>query len=389
MIVPILMSQVTLTMTDGVILRWLVKEGDRVAEGQMLAEVETDKASVEIPASQEGIIVRFVAKEGDRVEIGQPIAQLEVAGEDGAAPEKPQEPAAETVPAAPVAQKQQDLPVRRRISPVAARLAREHGIDIQLLTATGPGGLIVEADVRCFLEKPAPKPDVDGDAPEETVVPMSAVRRRIAERMLLSRTATATVTTIAEVDMGAVKALRQRIPVSYTVCLIRAAALALRKFPYVNSELRGDNIILKNRVNMGVAVAVDESTLVVPVIRDADKKGLKEIAAELDSLSTSAKAGTIRPEQVTGGTFTVTNSGVWGALMFTPAINYPQAAILGSGKVMDTPVVRDGGIFVRPMMYVCLSYEHRIIDGAVAIRYLQEVKRLLEQPEGALTDETI
>jgi 2-oxoglutarate dehydrogenase E2 component (dihydrolipoamide succinyltransferase) len=177
--------------------------------------------------------------------------------------------------------------------------------------------------------------------------------------------------------------MRARVAASYTVFVVAAVARALRRFPYLNSELRGEDIVLKNRIHVGVAVSLEE-TLVVPVLKDAGGKTLLELGAELESLAAAARGDGLDPQAMAGGTFTVTNSGVYGSLLFTPIINYPQAATLGMGKVADTVVVRDGGLFVRPVMYLCLSYDHRIVDGAMAVRFLQEVKGILERPEGVL-----
>jgi 2-oxoglutarate dehydrogenase E2 component (dihydrolipoamide succinyltransferase) len=402
--VPLLMPQVTLTMTDAVIMRWLVKGGDLIGEGQAILEVETDKATVEVQSPHAGTMLELTAGENDRVQVGEPIAFMdEVGGEVDPATKTggpAESPAATRAPAlvSSLEVSRVGAPARRRISPVASKLARQHSVPVEKLEATGPGGLIIEADVRRWIERASVvasaevritpvgavqdrHPQAEGqEGTEETLIPLSPLRRRIAERMLLSRTATATVTTVGEVDMGGVRALRQEVPASYTVYIVRAAALALRQFPYLNSELRGDCIVLKNEVHIGVAVSIDDA-LVVPVVRNTDRKRLMELGRELESLTVAARAGTLRPEQMAGGTFTVTNSGIFGSVLFTPVINYPQAAILGIGRIADTPVVRDGGIFIRPMMYLSLSYDHRIVDGAMAVRYVQEVKRLLEQPE--------
>ena len=209
---------------------------------------------------------------------------------------------------------------------------------------------------------------------------MTGIRKTIAERLSLSRRTAADVTTVAEVDMTDISAVRQHADITYTAFVAAATVMALAEFPILNSRLQEDNIIISKPVHLGVAVAIDEG-LKVPVIRDAHTKNLRQISVELADLAKRGAAGGLRPEELTGSTFTLTNSGVFGSLLFTPIINPPESAILGMGKIAKMPVVRDNQIVIREMMYLCLSYDHRIIDGAPAVRFLQRVKLILEKPE--------
>jgi pyruvate/2-oxoglutarate dehydrogenase complex dihydrolipoamide acyltransferase (E2) component len=401
--------QLTQTMTEAQITHWLKKEGEPVKAGEPLLEVVTDKATLEVESPFSGVLSRIVVAQGDAA-VGTVIAVIAASGEvvvtpNGAAQPKPssaQAPGAS--PAVPT--RPEGLQGKIRISPLARRIAQERGVDLTLLKASGPGGLIVEADVRRYLEstpEPAPQPMevpvvaapvVEAPIPlvsmartpapsklqeDEEVIPLVGVRKIIADRLALSRRTAADVTTVAEIDMGEVAAFREHVRLTYTAFIARAVTVALTEFPILNSRLDGDRIIVSKRIQLGVAVAIDEG-LKVPVIKDAQTKSLREIGAELADKSKRGAEGKLTPEELTGSTFTVTNSGVYGSLMFTPIINPPESAILGVGKIMKTPVVRDDQIVIRPMMYACLTYDHRVVDGAPAVKFLQRVKAILEDP---------
>jgi pyruvate/2-oxoglutarate dehydrogenase complex dihydrolipoamide acyltransferase (E2) component len=216
-------------------------------------------------------------------------------------------------------------------------------------------------------------------AEDAQVIPLTGLRRRIADRLALSRQTAADVTTVADVDMTDVAALRKGAGLSYTAYVVWAVSQALREFPILNASLAEDRILVKRHIHIGVAVALEQG-LVVPVIRSADRKSVEEISREIDEWAARARDGRLTPDDLTGSTFTVTNSGAFGSLLFTPIINQPEVAVLGMGKVADTPVVREGQIVVRKVMYLCLSYDHRVVDGAPAVQFLQAVKRRLEQP---------
>jgi pyruvate/2-oxoglutarate dehydrogenase complex dihydrolipoamide acyltransferase (E2) component len=237
---------------------------------------------------------------------------------------------------------------------------------------------VTEKDIRVFAENAGSAPAID-TAEDAQVIPLTGLRRRIAERLALSRRTAADVTTVADVDMTEVAALRKGAGLSYTAYVVWAVAQALREFPILNASLVDDRILVKRHIHVGVAVALEQG-LVVPVIRSADRKGVEEISREVDGWASRARDGKLTPDDMTGSTFTVTNSGAFGSLLFTPIINQPEVAVLGMGKVADTPVVREGQIVVRKVMYLCLSYDHRVVDGAPAVQFLQAVKRRLEQP---------
>jgi len=402
--------QLTQTMSEATITRWLKREGEIVRAGEPLLEVVTDKATLEVESPAGGVVGRILVREGD-VPVGTTIAVLLEPGEK--MPEMASAAATPTAASAPGSPTAPDRisppgPGRLRASPLARRVAEEQGVDLSRVTPTGPGGLITEADVRAYLRasrasdeaaapagpspaaRPTPSavqaspagraPALKDDHEEEEVIPLVGVRKTIAERLSLSRRTAADVTTVAEVDMGEIAALREHLDFTYTAFVARAVAMALTEFPILNSRLVEDRIVVSRRVHLGVAVAVDDR-LMVPVIRDAPTKSLHQIAAELAELSKLAAEGTLAPEQLSGSTFTLTNSGVFGSLLFTPIINPPESAILGMGKIAKTPVVRNDEIVIRPMMYLCLTYDHRVVDGAPAVRFLQRVKALLETPK--------
>ena len=383
----VIMPRLSQDMTQGRIVQWLKQEGEAVKEGEPLVSVESDKAEVELPAPQSGILKRIVVGAGEDADVGTPLAILAGADEKiedllektqqklprvVAAPSSP--PSRRVAgPAVPVP------PVRRQpVSPAARRIARELCVELSHVVGTGADGLVTEGDVRSLAAKgrAAPAPEA---AENIQVIPLAGVRRRIAERLSLSRRTAADVTTVVDVDMSEVAALRKASGCSYSGYVAWAAAQALREFPILNASLVEDRILVKRDIHIGVAVALGEG-LVVPVIRSADRKTVGEVSREIDELAARARDGQLTPDDLRGSTFTVTNSGAFGSLLFTPIINQPEVAILGMGKVADTPVVRDGTIVVRQVMYLCLSYDHRVVDGAPAVQFLQAVKRRLEQP---------
>ena len=386
----VLMPRLSQDMTQGRIVEWLKKEGEAVKEGEPLVSVESDKAEVELQAPQSGILRRMLVGAGEEVDVGTPLAILGEAEENieellkkpEESPKKPPRPVAAPPPLPSSEAAGRGVPgppgKRQPVSPAARRVARELGVELSHVVGTGAGGLVTEADVRAFAAKGKAAPTVEA-AEDVQVIPLTGLRRRIAERVSLSRRTAADVTTVADVDMSEVAALRKASGFSYTAYVAWAAAQALREFPILNASLVEDRILVKRDIHIGVAVALDQS-LVVPVIRSADRKNVGEISREIDELAARARDGQLTPDDLKGSTFTVTNSGAFGSLLFTPIINQPEVAILGMGKVADMPVVRDGEIVVRKVMYLCLSYDHRVVDGAPAVQFLQAVKRRLEQP---------
>ena len=375
--------QVTQTMSECTITRWLKREGESVEAGEPLFEMETDKAAVEVESPSSGKLGKILVANG-AAPVGGVVAFILAPGEKlperGAsvspAPTAPQAAAPSGRPSPPLGK--ETAPIGRvRVSPLARRLASDHGIDLSAVVPTGPGGLITEEDVRRRLETPRVTP---APTEGEEIIPLTGVRKTISDRLSLSRRTAADVTTVAEVDMTEVAALREHEDITYTAFVAAATVMALAEFPILNSRLQDDKIIISKRVHLGVAIALDEG-LKVPVIRDAHTKGLKVISGELAELAKRGAAGHLTPAELTGSTFTLTNSGVFGAVLSTPIINPPESAILGMGRIAKTPVVLDDRIVIRQMMYLCLSYDHRVIDGAPAVKFLHRVKLLLEKPE--------
>ena len=417
----VVMPKLGLTMTEGLVSRWLKAEGDAVKEGEPLFEVETDKLTNTIEATASGTLLKILAKEGDTLPC---LAGVAVIGE-------PNEDISELVPgAAPKA----EAPGGRVVaSPAAKKLAKELGLDIALVPGTGPGGRITEEDVKKFKAAPPPPPEPPKPAPEpgpkasplaakaaaelgmdlkdvphkggrilaadilaavsapaaqegprEEVKRMNGMRKAIARNMQNSHMTSPTVTFNLGCDVTELAKLRARlkaddIKVSYTDILVKLVAVALREFPLLNCSVDGDNIIYKNYVNMGVAVALDNG-LVVPNVRDADKKGLREISAEVKELANLARTGGLPMDRLSGGTFTITNLGMYGIESFSPIINQPEVAILGVNTIVEKPVVIDGEICVRPILNLSLTADHRVVDGSVAAQFLQRVKKLIECP---------
>jgi 2-oxoglutarate dehydrogenase E2 component (dihydrolipoamide succinyltransferase) len=401
------------SIVEATVSRWLKNEGDSVSPGDTLVELETDKITVEVPSVTGGVLKKRFAKEGDVVKLDQLLAEVDEKADGGrpaatdgartAQASKPQTATSQSPPAAPTASPLREAP---RASPAAQRVAAETGTDLSKIQGTGRGGVISKPDV---LQQTAREPTVPARIPEvrverrpmpptftpapvgqrETREKMTTRRKRIAENLLQSQHATAHLTTFNEIDMGAVESLRARIKeriekehgvrLSFMPFFVKAACLALKQFPMVNAQVDGDSIVYKHYVNMGIAVASDAG-LVVPNIKDADRKGMLDVARDIVELAKRARDGKLSMDDLAGGTFTITNGGVFGSLISTPIINFPQVAILGLHKIQERPVVMNGKIEIRPMMYVALSYDHRIIDGQQAVLFLVRIKELMEDP---------
>ena len=435
----VVMPKLGLTMTEGTVSKWLKKVGDAVSEGEPLFEVETDKLTNTIEASASGVLRHLFVEEGVTVPVLEKVAVIAAADEDiagllgGAAP-APAAAAAPEPAAAPAASPAEEKAGGRVIaSPAAKKLAKEKGIDLTLVTGTGPNGRITEDDVKNYTPAPAapaapaaeevPKVKASPlaaavaadlgldlekigakdrvlaedilrylestrekaeEAPKEELVPMNGMRKAIAKNMLNSHMTSPTVTANLSVDMSAMKAYREQlkakeIKVSYTDLLVKFVAKALTEYPLLNCSVEDNKIRYKHYVNMGVAVALDNG-LVVPNVTDADKKSLTEISAEIKELAKLAREGGLPMEKLRGGTFTITNLGMYGIESFTPIINQPEVAILGVTTMEDRAVVRGGEIVIRPMMTLSLTFDHRVVDGSVAAEFLQRVKNLLENP---------
>ncbi len=395
------MSQISMTMVEGRIVKWLKTENEAVAEGEALVEIETDKIVVEITAPATGLMRKIMVQEGEYAAVDAPLCLIAEAADDISAYLAGQDGQAESTSvksAETMLTPQASQPAGKvKISPLARKIARQYGLDFAALTGSGPGGLIVRVDVEKAWEEqerqrmqvllrtvPAAKPRLESPA-EVEIIPLQGIRKRIAEHLTLSKQTAADVTTVMDVDMTKVAELRKVLLISYTAFVVRAAAKALQEFPMLNASLVNDSIHIKKQINVCVAVATGTG-LVTPVIPATDRKNVLTVAEEMDELARKAREGSLSPANFADGTFTVTNSGTFGSLLFTPIINYPQCAVLGIGKVAKTPIVRDDQIVAAPVMYLCLTYDHRIVDGETAVKFLKTVKTYLEQPDQMITN---
>ena len=412
------------SIVEATVSRWLKKPGDAVAAGDTLVELETDKITIEVPALKAGVFTKQAKAEGDVVKVDEVLGELDetavpaaaaasaASAGAGAATPTPPAPAREAAAQASGSQQSENV----KSSPAARRVAEERGIDIGSLAGTGRGGVVSKPDVLGApapgSRSPAPAPTAgasqtrtppvqpprgNGAAPgeRETREKMTTRRKRIAENLLQSQQSTAHLTTFNEVDMTAVNALREKfkervekehgVKLTFMPFFVRAAVQALKQFPSINAQVDGDSIVYKHYVNMGIAVASDQG-LVVPNIKDAHAKGMIEISREIAEVAKRARDGKLTMEDLTGGSFTITNGGVFGSLVSTPIINYPQSGILGLHKTQDRPDAMNGQVVIRPMMYIALSYDHRIVEGAHAVQFLVRVKELIEDPAAMLIE---
>ena len=399
------------SIVEATVSRWVKKKGEAVASGDTIVELETDKITVEVPAPRAGVISAISAAEGDVVKVDQLLGELDetaaaaavpaaaspvAASPAAAAPPAPAAPAPASQPAAAPSTPPAAAGSEQKSSPAARRTAADAGVAIADVTGTGRGGVVSKPDV---IEHTAKTPAPSAAAPaasngqRETREKMSTRRKRIAENLLQSQHSTAHLTTFNEVDMTQVNTLRERlkekvekehgVKLTFMPFFVKAACMALEQYPMVNAQIDGDSIIYKHYVNMGIAVASDAG-LVVPNIKDAHSKGMLDISRDISEVAKRARDGKLTMDDLTGGTFTITNGGVFGSLVSTPIINYPQVGILGLHKTQDRPVAIAGKVEIRPMMYVALSYDHRIVDGQQAVLFLVRIKELIEDPAAML-----
>ncbi len=390
------------SVTDATLVGWHKKVGDSVARDENLVDLETDKVVLEVPAPASGTISKIVAKDGATVEAGDLLAILEEGEAVAAAP--PVEDKAEDKPAESKA-KAAKGPVKT--SPAVRRLLDEHDLDATVVTGSGKDGRLTKADVMAFLKADDSSDVTPGDSTPAVVdddvtvglvrkeqrVPMTRLRARIAERLVEAQQTAAMLTTFNEVDLTEVMALRSRyrdkfeekhgVRLGFMSFFTMAAVAALKKFPAVNASVEGTDIVYHNYYDIGIAVSSDRG-LMVPVIRDVDQMNFAEFEAALNSMAKKAQDGTISMEDLTGGTFTITNGGIFGSMMSTPILNQPQSAILGMHNILQRPMVVDGEIVARPMMYLAVTYDHRIIDGKEAVQFLVAIKEQLEDPSRLL-----
>jgi len=385
-IIEVKVPQLSESVSEATLLTWNKKVGEQVSEGENLIDIETDKVVLELPAIKSGVLSRILKESGSQVVSGEVIAQIDSAA-TVAAPVAAAEPAAKA-----------DAPAAA--SPSARKLAHEHDVDAASLKGSGKHGLVTKEDVLSAVQaKPAAAAPVSaaatGEGRTEQRVPMTRIRQRIAERLLQSQANAAILTTFNEVNMQPVMELRSRykdafekkhgVKLGFSSFFVKAAVHALKKFPVVNASVDGTDVLYHNYFDIGVAIG-SERGLVVPIIRDADKLSFADIERRIADFAARAKDGKIGMEELAGGTFSITNGGVFGSMLSTPIINPPQSAILGIHATKDRPVAENGQVVIRPMNYLAVSYDHRIIDGREAVQFLVAIKEYLEMPGLVLLD---
>jgi 2-oxoglutarate dehydrogenase E2 component (dihydrolipoamide succinyltransferase) len=430
MAVKIVVPELGESVLEATVSRWLKKEGDFVNAGDVLVELETDKVNLEVGAKSAGVLQKISVAEGGDVKVGDVLGTIE---EKAGAPREaaPQaEPAQAKQPEKQVEKQSEKQPEKQeetprangrgaerptaaQATPVASRMAREKDVDLSKVSGTGPEGRVTRADVEQFLEGQGKAPTDEKKARAESEVPvvqpaksipgdrseervrMSRRRRTIAQRLLEAKQNTAMLTTFNEIDMTAVMDLRKRrneefqakhgIKLGFSSFFVKASISALKAFPPINAEIAEDEIILKHYYDIGMAVGSAEG-LVVPVLRDADQMSFADIEKKIKDLVVKTDQGKLSIDDLRGGTFTITNGGVFGSLLSTPILNPPQVGILGLHKIEERPIALNGQVVIRPMMYVALSYDHRIVDGREAVQFLVHIKQLLEDPAWMLVE---
>ena len=416
--IDVVMPQMGESIVEGTLTKWLKKKGDRVQRDEPLFEISTDKVDTEIPSPSAGVLAEVMVEEGKTVAINTVVGRIDEKGEAKVAAAPATEPAAEPVPApapapapaaappppppaAPVAEEEASGP----LSPLVRKMAREYNIDPRQVKGTGAGGRVTKQDIEAHVAAQAapaveapppaptpapvapPPPPPRAEAPRTRIEPMSIMRAKIAEHMILSQRTSAHVTTVHKIDMTKVARVRGRhkeevkarygYSLTFLPFVTRAAVEALRAYPIVNASIEGTNIIYQDEINIGIAVAL-EGGLIVPVIRRADEMNVLGLQRAIVDLSSRARSRQLKPDEVRGGTFSITNFGGFGSLFGTPVINQPQSAILGVGVIEKTPVVIDDAIAIREISLIGLTFDHRLIDGALADQFMQKLKGVLE-----------
>jgi 2-oxoglutarate dehydrogenase E2 component (dihydrolipoamide succinyltransferase) len=406
------------SVTEATIGRWYKHAGEAVTVDEPLVELETDKVTIEVPAPAAGVLSEVVAKDGDKVAVGALLGQIKE-GAKGASTAPAAAPAAAEAArsAAPPAAKPSPAPAQVRtapadvpLAPSVRRLATESGVDAAMVPGSGKDGRVTKGDMIDAIERRAAQPtpvaqpaaaiqvrpsSIPDDAAREERVRMTRLRQTIARRLKEAQNTAAMLTTFNEVDMSAVMALRSQykdlfekkhgVKLGFMGFFVRACVLALKEVPAVNAEIDGTDIIYKNYYHIGVAVGTERG-LVVPVVRECDSKSLAQIEKDIADFGRRAREGTLKIEEMQGGTFTISNGGVYGSLMSTPILNAPQSGILGMHKIQERPVVIAGKIEPRPMMYLAVSYDHRVVDGREAVTFLVRVKEAIEDPARLVLD---
>lgn len=392
MIIDVKVPMLSESVSEGTLLEWKKKVGEAVARDEILIDIETDKVVLEVPSPQAGVLVEIVAQDGETVVADQVLARIDTAATVAA--EAPAAAPAEAAPAAVPAAAQNNAAM-----PAAAKLAAETGVDVNVLQGSGRDGRVLKEDVQNAAAKPAaavaPAVALPAGARPEERVPMSRLRARVAERLLASQQENAILTTFNEVNMKPIMDLRAKykekfekehgVKLGFMSFFVKAAVTALKKYPVVNASVDGKDIVYHGYFDIGIAIGSPRG-LVVPILRDADQMSIADIEQAIVDYAKKAKDGKIAIEDLTGGTFSITNGGTFGSMMSTPIIKPPQSAILGMHATKERAVVENGQVVVRPMMYLALSYDHRIIDGREAVLTLVAIKDALEDPVRLLLD---
>lgn len=406
------------SVIEATVGRWLKKEGEAVSVGEAVVELETDKVNLEVGAEQAGVLARIERQEGEDVQIGDVLGVIEAAdGDTGPVDEDSSEKEKAPPEKEPSAEEKASGKADEKATPVARRLAQEHGIELADVPAKDSGERLTKQDIESYLDRRQEKPEAKPEqakpaskpsAKEETGPPptragaepekrvrMSRRRQTIARRLVEAQQTAAMLTTFNEVDMSAVMELRRRrrdsfqerhgVRLGFMSFFVKASVGALKQFPKVNAEIDGNEIVYKNYYDIGMAIGAEEG-LVVPIIREADRLTFAEIEKAIEDYVKKSQEGSLSLEDLRGGTFTITNGGVFGSLLSTPILNPPQVGILGLHKIEERPIVKEGEIVIRPMMYVALSYDHRIVDGREAVQFLVRIKTLIEDPETLLLE---
>jgi len=429
MTTKILVPELGESVLEATVSRWLKKEGEPVNVGEVLVELETDKVNLEVGAKSSGVLAKIEVPEGGDVKVGEVLGTIDDA-EHGKQPEaaaqkeapQPEKVAEKQPESVRKDGRESEKQVAPQLTPVAARLARENNVDVSQLSGTGTQGRVTKTDVEQFLQGEEKVDESENQAPVESeaikaesepisqpekpsaVSPaqrpeersrMSRRRRTIAQRLLEAHQGTAMLTTFNEIDMSAVMDLRKRrneefqkrygVKLGFMSFFAKAAISALKAFPRLNAEIQGEEIVLKHYYDIGMAIGSEEG-LVVPVLRAADQLSFAEIEKQIKDFVEKTEQGKLAIEDLRGGTFTITNGGVFGSLLSTPILNTPEVGILGLHKIEERPVALNGQVAIRPMMYVALSYDHRIVDGREAVQFLVHIKQLLEDPAWMLVE---
>lgn len=388
------------SVADGTIATWLKNEGDAVTQDEVIAEIETDKVVLEVVAPSNGILTKIIKAEGDVVQSAEKIGEFsdEAVDTDKAEliEDSSNEVAEETQP---ILEKVSEIKADKKIAPAAKKIIKEKELDVENIKSSGKGNRVTKADVINHLDQEVSNKNTDSNTlsvksgRQEKRVPMSRLRSTIAKRLVSVKQETAMLTTFNEVDMLPIKELRKKygqefekehgVKLGFMGFFVIAAVQALRKFPIVNASIDGQDIVYHGFQDIGVAVSTERG-LVVPVIKDADSKSLPEIEKSILEYSLKARDGKLAIEDMQGGTFTISNGGIFGSLLSTPILNAPQTAILGMHAIQDRPVAIEGEVVIRPMMYLAMSYDHRLLDGKEAVSFLVSIKEQLESPERLL-----